>query len=142
MPVSGRDGTYSAVMATPMEVVQRFVDDFVSAWPTGDAPRVAALFSEDASYHNGPLDPVRGRSAIETTLAGFMAMGGEVSVEMINVLAGDRLVMTERVDHFVIAGRTFSLPVMGVFEIDDGQIRAWRDYFDLAQFSSLFTGEL
>lgn len=124
-------------MATPTEVVQRFVDEFVLAWPAKDASRVAALFCEDASYHNGPLEPVHGRSAIETTLAGFMAMGGEVAVDMVNVLARDQLVMTERVDHFVIDGKKVSLPVMGVFEIDNAQIRAWRDYFDLAQFSSL-----
>src|SRR3954471_23307645 len=126
-------------MTTPTEVVQRFVEAFVSAWPAKDAARVAALFTEDASYHNGPLEPVHGRHAIETTLATFMAMGGEVAVDMVHMLAGDQVVMTERIDHFVVGGKTLSLPVMGVFEIDNGQIRAWRDYFDLAQFSSLFS---
>jgi limonene-1,2-epoxide hydrolase len=123
-------------MATSTEVVQRFVEAFVSAWPAADAARVAALFTEDASYHNGPLEPVHGRRAIETTLAEFMAMGGEVAVDMVHLLAGEHVVMTERIDHFVIGGKTFSLPVMGVFEIDNGQIRAWRDYFDLAQSTS------
>jgi limonene-1,2-epoxide hydrolase len=130
---------YSSIMTTPTETVQAFVDVFVSAWPTADAARVAALFTEDASYHNGPLEPVHGRDAIEATLSEFMAMGGEVAVDMLHMLAGDQVVMTERIDHFVIAGKTYSLPVMGVFEIDNGKIRAWRDYFDLAQFSSLFS---
>ena len=31
--------------------------------------------------------------------------------------------------------RTVSLPVMGVFELADGKITAWRDYFDMAQFT-------
>jgi limonene-1,2-epoxide hydrolase len=128
-------------MSTPTEVVQHFVDAFVTAWPARDAATVAAHFAEDARYHNGPLDPVQGRDAIENTLAEFMAMGGEVAVDMLHMLAGDQLVMTERVDHFVISGKTFSLPVMGVFEIQNGRISAWRDYFDLAQFSSLFAGE-
>lgn len=127
-------------MATSSEVVQRFVDAFVAAWPTGDATPMAALFAEDASYRNGPHEPVHGRDAIAATLAGFMAMGGEVAVELIHVLADDHVVMTERIDHFVIHGKTYSLPVMGVFEVDNGQIRAWRDYFDLAQFTSLFIG--
>jgi limonene-1,2-epoxide hydrolase len=26
------------------------------------------------------------------------------------------------------------VPVAGVFEIEDGKIKAWRDYFDLQQF--------
>jgi limonene-1,2-epoxide hydrolase len=106
-------GAYSSVMATPSEVVRRFVEAFVSAWPAADAARVAALFTEDASYHNGPLEPVHGRDAIETTLAGFMALGGEVAVDMVNMLADDQVVMTERVDHFAIGGKTFALPVMG-----------------------------
>ena len=29
---------------------------------------------------------------------------------------------------------------MGVFEVEDGKIKAWRDYFDLAQFSSEMGG--
>ncbi len=28
--------------------------------------------------------------------------------------------------------KNLALPVMGVFEIQDGKIAAWRDYFDLA----------
>jgi limonene-1,2-epoxide hydrolase len=125
-------------MPAPTEVVQTFVGAFVAAWPVGDAARVAALFSDDASYHNGPLEPVRGRAAIEATLATFMAMGGEVTVDMVHVIADDRIVMTERVDHFVIDGKTFSLPVMGIFEVESGKITAWRDYFDLGQFTALF----
>ncbi|HWM52333.1 MAG TPA: limonene-1,2-epoxide hydrolase family protein, partial [Thermoplasmata archaeon] len=27
------------------------------------------------------------------------------------------------------------LPVMGTFEVSDGKIRAWRDYFDMNQFT-------
>jgi limonene-1,2-epoxide hydrolase len=124
-------------MAAPRQVVQEFVDTFVDAWPVGDAARVASLFSDEASYHNGPLEPVHGRGAIRATLAEFMTMGGEVSVDMLNVLADEHVVMTERIDHFLVNGRTFSLPVMGVFEVAEDKITAWRDYFDLGQFTSL-----
>jgi limonene-1,2-epoxide hydrolase len=116
-----------------------FVDRFVAAWPTGDAAAVATLFSVNASYHNGPLDAVHGRDAIQTTLSGFMAMGGNVAIDMVNLLADERIVMTERIDHFTIDDRRISLPVMGIFEIDDGRIVAWLDYFDLNQFTSLLT---
>src|SRR4051812_12603246 len=118
-------------MPSPTDVVDMFVAAFVAAWPTGDASAVAALFSEDASYHNGPLEPVHSRAAIEETLRSFMAMGGEVSVDVLHQLADDRYVLTERVDHFVIDGKRFSLPVMGLFEVENGEFVAWRDYFDL-----------
>jgi limonene-1,2-epoxide hydrolase len=124
-------------MTAPTQVILEFVDTFVTAWPAGNAGRVAAFFAEDASYHNGPLPPVNGRAAIQATLAEFMAMGGEVTVDMLNLLADERIVMTERVDHFVVADKTYSLPVMGVFEVVNDKIAAWRDYFDLGQFSSM-----
>jgi len=41
--------------------------------------------------------------------------------------------MAERVEHFsnkTNAVEPFDLPVVGVFEIADGKIKAWRDYWD------------
>lgn len=32
------------------------------------------------------------------------------------------------------------LPVMGAFELSDGKISAWRDYFDMAQFQAQMAG--
>jgi limonene-1,2-epoxide hydrolase len=52
------------------------------------------------------------------------------------VLADGEIVMTERVDHFIGTEQTISSPVMGAFEVHDGAITAWRDYFDLNQFTS------
>jgi limonene-1,2-epoxide hydrolase len=45
-------------------------------------------------------------------------------------------VMTERVDVFRLPGKSFELQVMGTFEVRDGKIHAWRDYFDQNQFTS------
>jgi limonene-1,2-epoxide hydrolase len=41
-------------------------------------------------------------------------------------------VLNEREDRFEIHGRWVTLPVAGVFEIRDGMIVLWRDYFDRA----------
>ena len=46
------------------------------------------------------------------------------------------VVLTERVDRFTIGDKRIELPVMGAFEVDgQGKITAWRDYFDMAQFT-------
>ncbi len=45
-------------------------------------------------------------------------------------------VLNERVDVFRLPGQEISLPVMGAFEVVDGKIAAWRDYFDMNQFMS------
>ncbi len=87
-------------------------------------------------YCNGPLEPVVGRTAILAALGAFMAVGGRVSVDMLHVVTDGNLVLTERVDYLEVDGRSVALPVAGVFELAGSRIRAWRDYFDLAQFAS------
>lgn len=109
---------------------------FIDAWPTGDASGLAPFFSDDAVYHNIPLEAVNGKKAIRSALEGFMGMGGSVDVEVVNIVEVDPLVVVERVDHFVRSERRTSLPMMGIFEIQDGVITAWRDYFDMSQFRS------
>ncbi|ORW03277.1 hypothetical protein AWC14_05515 [Mycobacterium kyorinense] len=114
------------------------MDVFASAWANRDAARVASFFSEDAVYHNIPMDPVQGRDAITATVAGFMTMGGHVTVDIRHIVAAGAVVMVERVDHFVGTERTIDLPVVGVFEVHDGKITAWRDYFDSGKLADQF----
>jgi limonene-1,2-epoxide hydrolase len=45
-------------------------------------------------------------------------------------------VVTERVDHFLAGNKRISVPCMGIFELRDGKIAAWRDYWDLKQFEA------
>jgi limonene-1,2-epoxide hydrolase len=83
---------------------------------------------------------VTGRDAIATTIASFIrpaAPGIEgIEFRVINIAADGPVVMTERVDVFKLHNKSFELPVMGTFEVSDGQIHAWRDYFDMNQFTS------
>ena len=46
----------------------------------------------------------------------------------------DGVVLTERTDRFLVGETWIEIPVMGTFELRDGKLSAWRDYFDLAQF--------
>ena len=124
-------------MPTSSETVQVFIAAFTKAWPTADPTPLGSFFDEDATYHNIPLEPVTGRSAIVSTFAQFMSMGGKVDVDIIHIVVEGPIVMTERVDYFTKDdGTKVSLPMMGVIEIYDGLIAAWRDYFDLGQFTA------
>ena len=123
-------------MSTSAKTVQEFIAAFVEVWPLGDAAKLGTFFSEDAVYHNMPMEPVQGRDSILATFADFMSMGGQVGVDITHMVADGAIVMTERVDHFIGTEKTISLPVMGIFEVRDGAITAWRDYFDLNQFTS------
>ena len=86
------------------------------------------------------MAPITGREAIANTAASFIRPGapGIESIEfrVVNITANGPVVMTERVDVFRLPGKSFELQVMGTFEVRDGKINAWRDYFDLNQFTS------
>jgi limonene-1,2-epoxide hydrolase len=116
----------------PIETVTRFC----AAWDDVDLDRIVAFFSDDAVYHNIPVDPVSGREAIKATIARFTAGVDRVEFEVRHAAADGNVVLTERVDRFFTPDRTIELPVMGTFEVNDGSITAWRDYFDLNQFMS------
>jgi len=127
-------------MPTSAETVRDFIAAFREAWPIGDAARLGSFFADDAVYHNMPLEPVQGRAAILATFAEFMSMGGHVGVDIAHMVAEGSIVMVERVDHFIRGDMAVSLPMIGVIEVHDGVITAWRDYFDLAQFTSQMAG--
>jgi limonene-1,2-epoxide hydrolase len=122
-------------MPTPQEVVT----SFCAAWSKLDIDELATYFAPDAVYHNIPIDPVAGRDNIRAAIASFTTGWDRVDFELRHVVADGGLVMTERIDTFVSPERTVSLPVMGVFEVEDGHITAWRDYFDINQFMSQLT---
>lgn len=116
----------------PAEVVRRFCD----AWAEGDQDALLGFFTADAVYHNIPLDPVTGVDAIRATIAGFTGGVDKIEFRVLNLAADGDVVLTERVDVFTTPNRSIELPVMGTFEVRDGKIAAWRDYFDLNQFMS------
>lgn len=119
-------------MATDPDALVR---EFCAAWERMDPDELAAYFTEDGVYHNIPMAPFEGRDAIREGLAGMKAMISSIRFDIHRQVVSDGLVMNERTDHLKMGDATVALPVVGVFEITDGKIRAWRDYFDMAQFS-------
>ena len=117
---------------TPDELVT----EFCALWAAPDAEKLAEFFAEDAVYFNIPMAPIHGRAAIKEFLVGFTAGYDGIDFEVHRQLASGDLVMNERTDTLRRKdGVEAKLPVMGVFEIADDRIVAWRDYFDLATFT-------
>lgn len=126
-------------MATNSEIVTAFVREFDVAEPDGE--KLAAYFTEDAVYHNIPMKPVEGRAAIAAALGGMQATMLSRGWEVLHQVADADVVMNERIDRFTVGGRPIEIPVVGVFELREGKIAAWRDYFDLAMFQKRMAGE-
>jgi limonene-1,2-epoxide hydrolase len=123
-------------MPDPTQIVR----DFCAAWEARDQQRIVESFTDDGVYHNIPMEPAVGKDAIARLLALILGPAASVAFEIKHIAAAGEVVLTERLDTFQIAGRTVTLPVMGAFEIRDGKIAAWRDYFDLAQWTRQTAG--
>ena len=121
---------------SPVEVVRRFC----AAWADGDLDAIVGAFTEDAVYHNMPMDPVVGPEAIRAFIEGFLGGIDAVEFRVRNIVGTGDVVLTERVDVFEAPGKRIELPVMGTFELRDGRIAAWRDYFDLQSFMAGLAG--
>ncbi len=113
----------------------QIVLDFIDAWNRMDWDAIVGALAEDVVYHNIPMEEINGREAAAAFIKGMQPEA--IHWEMISIAENGNKVLTERVDKFDLpGGKKISLPVMGTFEIEDGSIKAWRDYFDLATFTS------
>lgn len=122
---------HHGMMRSPDEVVSRFC----ALWSTPDLDGIANCFTEDAVYRNIPPTPsVEGREAIREFIAEFLATLDGIDFIVHRQTSDDHgVVMHERTDVLRRKdGVEISVPIMGVFDIADGKIATWRDYFDTA----------
>ena len=120
------------------EANDQLVRDFLAAWERRDTEHIVETFAEDGVYHSTPLEPIVGRAAIREFVAAFEDVPPG-RLEIRNQVASDTVVMNERTDYITMNGKPVMLPIMGVFEIADGHITAWREYFDLGPVRAAYS---
>jgi limonene-1,2-epoxide hydrolase len=118
---------------TPEEVVRRFC----AAVSARDIELLRPMLGRDVVYHNIPMEPSRGIDATLEALATLFVMFETIGFEIVHLAAAGNTVLTERIDLLRTGQTEALLPVMGSFDVEDGRILAWRDYFDVAQAGSL-----
>ena len=119
----------------------QLIKDFVAAWGSLNIDRIMDFFTEDAVYINIPMEPANeGKAAIRGFIEGFAGNCSSIEFVIHNQVAAGNSVMNERTDKITMGDNTIELPVMGVFEIRDGKISAWRDYFDMAPLKAIGLG--
>lgn len=118
------------------------VDRFIAAWARKDVDQIMSFFTPDAVYINVPIEPPNvGQEMIRKTIEGFVGMAEAVEFRVHHQGESPAgVVLNERTDRFKINGRWVEAGVMGVFEFDGDKIKAWRDYFDMAQFTRAMSG--
>lgn len=112
----------------PLEVVEAFLDAFGAM----DFDTALSYIPEDAEYTNIPIGTVPGPAGVRQVLAPFFAPIHENEFLVLRKADAGRVVFLERLDRHRLDHGWRDLPVTSVFEVDDGKIMVWRDYFDLA----------
>ena len=122
------------------EAAEKVVLALCEAFSEHDAQSLRRFFTDDVVYHNIPMEPAVGLEATIAAIEGFFGMFDKMVIETTHIASRGDVVLTERIDTFTLGDLVAPLPVMGTFELSDGRIRAWRDYFDLAQVTSMLSG--
>lgn len=117
-------------MPSPKEIVE----DFCAMWadPGGDEA-IGKHFRPDTIWENHGLATTTGPDEAIALNASFAEKGvAGIRFEILALAVDGNKVLTERIDTMSAADGSVigAFPVMGIFEVEDGKIAAWRDYFD------------
>ena len=113
--------------ADPTEIVQAFL----TAFEAMDFDTALALLADDVEYTNIPMGTVRGHAGVREVLEPFFAPIHENQFVVLRSAAAGPVVFLERLDRHRLDHGWRELAVNSVFEVHDGKVTVWRDYFDL-----------
>jgi limonene-1,2-epoxide hydrolase len=103
----------------------------LDAWSTLDVEKIVEHFAPDAVWDPQPSVTLGGIDEVRRAVAEYTAHMTFAKMQVRNIAVAGNVVLTERVDSFVLDGQRLVVPVMGTFEVADGKIVAWRDYYEL-----------
>ncbi|WP_108810294.1 limonene-1,2-epoxide hydrolase family protein [Sphingorhabdus sp. Alg231-15] len=114
---------------------KEIVREFIEAWSRLDADALVEYFTVDGVYHNMPAAPVSGHDSLKPFIAGFISNWTRTDWDILSLLEDGDIVIAERLDRTMIGDIAVDLPCCGVFEMENGKIKVWRDYFDMATYT-------
>jgi limonene-1,2-epoxide hydrolase len=115
---------------------EKIVVDFIHAayGDRMDVDAMTALVSEDFVWQlHVPLSPVIvGRDAARAELEKHsqLSTGMIEGSEILTIVSSDDTVVVERVDVNSMNGTAVTFNVVAIFEVRDGKIAHWREYWD------------
>ena len=119
---------------------EKTILDFIAAWSRLNVDEIVSYFAEDGVYHNMPTQPVKGHAALRQFIAAFLKMWSKTDWDILNIVSKGNVVIAERLNRTVAMGKNVNLPCCGVFEMENGKIKVWRDYFDMATYMRALQG--
>ena len=121
-------GTTSATDTSSADTVRAFL----AALERFDIDAAGALLDPDVVYENVSLPAAHGRAATLRLLRSMPRALSGFEAQTHRLAASGPVVLTERTDVLVVGRVRVAFWVCGTFEVHDGRITLWRDYFDWA----------
>ena len=115
------------------------IKDFIAAWSNLDSDELVGYFSEDGIYYNMPTQPVQGKEQLKQFIGSFIANWTKTNWDTLNIIGEGDVVIAERLDRTEVGDIKVDLPCCGVFEMEEGKIKVWRDYFDMGTYTKPFS---
>ncbi len=109
---------------------------FLKAMEVKDYDKALRYVAADCEYENLPLGKVKGPEGVRSVLEPFFAPTIENRFDILREASNGSVVFVERLDRHLVKTGWVNLPVTGVFEVRDGLIHVWREYFDAATIMS------
>jgi limonene-1,2-epoxide hydrolase len=107
------------------------VERFLTSLRGPDLDTAAELLDENLVYQNVGLPTIHGSRRAIKLFKGLDRPGLGFDVRTHRTAADGATVLNERTDALIIGPVRLQFWVCGVFEVHDGRITLWRDYFDL-----------
>jgi limonene-1,2-epoxide hydrolase len=108
------------------------VTAFLAALEELDVDRALTYVDPAIVYQNVPLPPARGIKAFERQMRVMARYGTGFEARVHRIAGNGAVVLTERTDVLAVNSWRTEFWVCGTFEVRDGKITLWRDYFDWA----------
>lgn len=106
------------------------VKRFLRALEIQDHERIAELLAPELLYSNVSLPTLRGGKRVSDLFKLALRPGTEFGVTIHNLAVNGDTVLTERTDLLRVGPFQSTFWVCGTFQVKDGKIVVWRDYFD------------
>ena len=110
------------------------VEVFLAALQNMDVDGAGAVLDENLVYQNVGFPTIHGRARTMKLFRGMQGRAG-FEVKTHRIAVNGSTVLTERTDVLVFGPVRLQFWVCGVFEVRDGRITLWRDYFDMFDFT-------
>ena len=113
--------------SAPTAVVERFLDHLRTVT---DSDAAAELLAVDVEFENSWLPALHGRDRVRRLLQACVRVGTGLEIYVHAISTDGSSVLTERTDVLKWGPLRVQFWICGRFDVHDGQIVAWREYYD------------